>query len=235
MPTDFTPIVKANAIYNGVNLTGKYVAWATSMQLDSSGDPYLGFVVVDNLTGAYGDNLEYYYAHFNGSTWQVSRVGYAGYPLYNGQNQYAGLMAVDPIDPDKIFISADVNPTTGAALLGPDGLQHWQILEGISSNGGGSWDWSQLTDTSSDNIRPDVVAGGGMEALVWEQGSYTSYTDYSMSMVGLVQSISETSMVGLVQNTPEPSALALLGAGILGLTAYAWRRRRSARTAIRML
>ena len=129
--------MKANAIYNGVNLTGKYVAWATSMQLDSSGDPYLGFVVVDNLTGAYGDNLEYYYAHFNGSTWQVSRVGYAGYPLYNGQNQYAGLIAVDPIDPDKISFRPTSTRRPGCALglrppaladPGRDQLQRWRFL-----------------------------------------------------------------------------------------------------------
>ncbi|HEY2760614.1 MAG TPA: BNR-4 repeat-containing protein, partial [Pirellulales bacterium] len=114
LPTQFTPIVKANQNFNGVNLTGKYVGWASSMQLDGSGNPYLGFVVVDNLNGAYGNDLEYYFAHFNGAAWQVSRVGYAGLPLYNSQNQYAGLMAVDPLDPNKIYISADVDPTTDA-------------------------------------------------------------------------------------------------------------------------
>jgi fibronectin-binding autotransporter adhesin len=189
LPTDFTPIVKANAVYNGIDLTGKYVGWATSMQLDSSGKPYLGFVVVDNTTGAYGNDLEYYYAHLVGNSWEVSRVGYAGYPLYNGQNQYAGLMAVDPTNPNTIYFSADVNPATGASLLGPDGHQHYQILEGTTNNGGSSWTWNQITDTSSDNIRPEVVAGSGKEALVWMQGSYTSYTSFNTSMVGLVETI----------------------------------------------
>ena len=189
LPTDFTPIVKANAVYNGVDLTGKYVGWATSMQLDSSGKPYLGFVVVDNTTGAYGNDLEYYYARLVGSSWQVFRVGYAGYPLYSSQNQYAGLMAVDPTNPNAIYVSADVNPATGALLLGPDGNQHYQILEGTTANSGSSWNWTQLTNTSSDNIRPEVVAGGGKEALVWMQGSYSSYTSYNTSMVGLVETI----------------------------------------------
>ncbi len=189
LPTDFTPIVEANAVYNGVNLTGKYVGWATSMHLDSSGKPYLGFVVVDNLTGAYGNDLEYYYAHLVGNSWQVSRVGYAGYPLYNGQNQYAGLMAVDPTNPNTIYVSADVSPATGAALLGPDGNQHYQILEGTTNNGGSTWSWTQLTDTLSDNIRPEVVSGGGKEALVWMQGSYTTYTSFNTSMVGFVETI----------------------------------------------
>ena len=187
LPTQFTPIVKANQNFNGVNLTGKYVGWATSMQLDSGGNPYLGFVVVDNLNGAYGNDLEYYYAHFTGAAWQVSRVGYAGLPLYNGQNQYAGLMAVDPLDPNKIFLSADVNPATDAALLGPDGLQHWQIFEGTSSNNGATWGFTQLTDTASDNIRPLIEAGSGEEALIWMRGTYSAYTNFNTSVVGLVQ------------------------------------------------
>ncbi len=192
LPTDFTPIVKANAVYNGIDLTGKYVGWASSMQLDSGGKPYLGFVVVNNLTGAYGSNLEYYYAHLVGGSWKVSRVGYAGLPLYNGQNQYAGLMAVDPTNPNNIFISADVNPVTDAALVGPDGIQHWQILEGTTADGGNTWNWSQLTNTSSDNVRPEVVAGSGKEALVWMQGSYTSYTNFNTSMVGFVETVPST-------------------------------------------
>ena len=201
LPTQFTPIVKANQNFNGVDLTGKYVGWASSMQLDSSGDPYLGFVVVDNLNGAYGNDLEYYYAHFNGALWKVSRVGFAGLPLYSSQNQYAGLMAVDPLDPNKIYISDDVDPQTNATLLGPDGHQHWQIFEGISADSGSTWDWTQLTNTASDNIRPLIEAGSGKEALIWMQGTYTAYTNYN------------TSVVGMVQTVPEPSTLALLGFG----------------------
>jgi hypothetical protein len=206
LPTDFTPIVKANQNFNGVNLVGKSVGWASSMQLDQSGDPYLGFVVIDNLNGAYGNDLEYYYAHFNGGAWQVKHVGFAGLPLYNGQNQYAGLMAVDPSDPNKVVISSDVDPVTDAALLGPDGHQHWQILEGTTIDGGSSWTWDQLTDTSSDNIRPVITEGDGEEALLWMQGSYTTYQSFNTNIVGLVEPI----------NAPEPTALGVLGFVSLG-------------------
>jgi autotransporter-associated beta strand protein len=194
LPTEFTPIVKADQNLNGLDLSSSspygagYVGWATSMQLDGSGDPYLGFVVVRNLNGDYGNDLEYDYAHFVGGSWQVDRVGYAGLPLYNGQNQYAGLMAVDPQNPNKIYISDDVNPTTDTSILGPDDKQHWEIFEGVTSNNGSSWSWTQLTDTASDNIRPIVTAGDGEEALTWMQGTYTSYTDFNTSVVGLIQS-----------------------------------------------
>ena len=214
LPTQFTPILQQNTNYTGVpgytnvNLTGKYVGWASSMNVDSNGNPYMGIVVVGNRTGAFGNDLSYYYAHFNGSSWQVSNVGFAGLPLYNSQNQYAGLMAVDPLNPNKIFLSADVNPATNATLLGPDGKQHWQIFEGTSSDNGATWGFTQLTDTSSDNIRPLIEAGSGEEALLWMQGTYTAYTNFS------------TSVVGLVQPVPEPTAALVIFAGGVCLSGH---------------
>jgi hypothetical protein len=211
-PTQFTEILQENHNYTGVagytnvNMTGKYVGWASSMNLDSNGNPYMGIVAVGNLNGGFANDLSYYYAHFNGTSWQVSSVGFAGLPLYNGQNQYAGLMAVDPLDPNKIFISADVNPSTDATLLGPDGKQHWQIFEGTSADSGQTWSFTQLTDTASDNIRPIVEAGDGEEVLLWMQGTYTAYTDFN------------TSVVGLITTVPEPSTYILLGLG--GLLAF---------------
>ncbi len=196
LPTQFTPVLKENtdytsvAGYTNVNLTGKYVGWASSMDLDSIGNPYMGIVAVGNLNGGFGNDLSYYYAHFNGTSWQVSDVGFAGMPLYNGQNQYAGLLAVDPLNPDKIYLSADVNPSTDATLLGPDGKQHWQIFEGTSGDNGATWSFTQLTNTSSDNVRPIVETGSGEESLLWMQGTYTAYTNYNTSVVGLVQTIS---------------------------------------------
>jgi hypothetical protein len=221
LPTDFTQIAKADGIASdGFNLSSTspygagYVGWASSMQLDNSGNPYLGFVVVRNLNGGYGNDLEYDYAHFVAGAWQVSRVGYAGLPLYNGQNQYAGLIAVDPLNPNEVYISDDVNPTTDAALLGPDGKQHWQIFEGNTTNDGSTWSWNQFTNTSSDNIRPIVTDGSGSEALLWMQGSYTAYTNFNTSVVGLIEPIS----------VPEPASLGVLGVAGLGSLV---RRRRS--------
>ena len=132
-------------------------------------------------------------------------------PLYNGQNQYAGLITVDPLNPNEVYISDDVNPATDATLLGPDGKQHWQIFEGTTTNGGGAWSWNQITDTSSDNIRPIVTNGSGEEALLWMQGSYTAYTSFN------------TKVVGLLEPVPEPASLGVLGISSLGLL---FRRRR---------
>src|SRR5581483_6268245 len=91
LPSDFTPVLQSKVAANG--MTGKAVSWASSMRLDTFGQPYIGIVVRDNLNDAVGNDLEYYFAHFNGASWQVSRLGYAGTPLYNGQPNYAGLLA----------------------------------------------------------------------------------------------------------------------------------------------
>jgi hypothetical protein len=193
LPTQFTPIAKDNTNYNGLDLSASstygagYAPWGSSMQLDSSGKPYFGFVICRSRAMAYGNNLEYGYAHLVGGTWKVSRICYAGYALYSGQNQYAGLIAVDPLDPNKVYFSTNVNPQTGADLLGPDGNRHWQIFSGATTDDGATWSITQLTNTSSENLRPIIAAGNGMEALLWMQGTYTSYTNYNTKIVGLLQ------------------------------------------------
>ena len=180
------------------------------MQLDNTGNPYLGFVVIDNLNGAYGNDLEYYYAHLSAGAWQVDRVGFAGLPLYNGQNQYAGLLAVDPLNPNRIFFSADVNPATNAALLGPDSKQHWQIFEGNTTTNGAAWSFTQLTNTPSDNLRPVIAASpDGNEGLTWMRGTYTAYTNFNSAVVGLVI---PTTAVSLTWNSTASSAWNVNGA-----------------------
>ena len=195
-PYQFTPIAKANAVVNNFDLSSSspygagYAAWGSSMCLDNTGNPYLGFVVMRNTTMAYGNNLEYAYARLVGGSWKVSRIGYAGYALYSGQDQYAGLIAVDPFDPNKVYFSANVNPQTKADLLGPDGNRHWQIFKGVTTDGGTTWSFTQLTNTSSENIRPIIASGGGQEVLLWMRGTYTSYTNYNTNVVALVPTVS---------------------------------------------
>jgi hypothetical protein len=130
-------------------------------------------------------------------------MGYAGNPLYSGQPNYAGLITLDPYDANKAYISANVDPSTDAPI------GHYQIFEGTSPDNGATWDWTQLTNsTSVDNIRPiiaygdDNQLGANAEALLWMQGTYTAYTNYNTNLVGLVQTVivpePGTPIIGLI-------------------------------------
>ena len=41
--------------------------------------------------------------------------------------------------------------------------------------------------STADNIRPMVVEGKNMEAVLWLRGRYTSYRDYDLDVYGLIR------------------------------------------------
>jgi autotransporter-associated beta strand protein len=171
-------------IFDGTTNNGNNAAsWTNSMQLDSAGNPYAVFSIrVNDPSDAFQANdLRYYYTHFNGSSWQTHFLAYAGSPLYSGQNNYAGLATVDPTNPNVVFISTNYTPDSDMALA------HYEIYEGITSDGGNTWTWTAITSNSTvDNIRPIIPqwSGTGTRPLVWLRGTYTSYTNYNLDVVG---------------------------------------------------
>jgi BNR repeat-containing family member len=165
--------------------SGNSVAsWASSVTLDANGNPALVFSVrKNNPSDAFvANSLDYYYAHWDGQAWQTHRMGYAGSPLYNSQNDYAGLAAIDPGDPNTVFISTNYTPDTDLPL------PHWEIYQGYTADDGSTWNWSAITSNSTvDNIRPLVNSiDDSRRSLVWMRGTYTSYTSYNTSIVGLI-------------------------------------------------
>jgi hypothetical protein len=175
-PTAFTKI------YSG---SGNSVAsWPTDMELGPDGKPSIVFSVRKNDPGdAYvANSLDYYYTRWNGTAWQTHRMGYAGSPLYSSQNDYSGLAAIDPANPNIVYVSTNYTPDTDVALA------HWEIFQGYTPDGGATWTWSAVTSNSTiDNIRPQLaVADATHVALVWMRGSYAAYTSFNTSVAGLV-------------------------------------------------
>ena len=173
--TNLTPVFTAQPETAG----NRTRAWTTDLSIDASGNPYGVFTTRVNP----GTNdHRFYYAKWTGTSWAVNELAKAGPGLYAGEDDYTGLVAVDPNDANTLYMSTSIDPTTDAALA-----KH-EIYKGVTSNNGASWTWSAITRNSTvDNLRPIMPkSADGTRALMWFRGDYTTYTDYSTSVVGLI-------------------------------------------------
>ena len=160
------------------------VGWTTDIALDENGYPYCAFSVQMNQSM---EDIRYWYARYDGSQWHTNEIAYAGSALYSSESDYSGLVALDPADPDVLYISADVHPVTGKALISSaDNQRHYEIFKGTTTDMGATWHWQYITKNSTqDNIRPIIPAWDGGTILLWCRGTYRTYTDWDMDVVGL--------------------------------------------------
>lgn len=172
------------------------VAWVSDIHLDAEGNPYVAYSVQRSLAGEprgeAGQDHRYRYARWSGSEWLDHEIAYAGTRLYAGEDDYTGNIALDPDDPDTVYISTNADPTSGEALISKaDGRRHWEIFRGLSDDGGAHWKWESLTRNSSvDNIRPIVPKSDGRSrAVLWLRGAYRAYTDYDLDVVGIIRPV----------------------------------------------
>lgn len=105
--------------------------------------------------------------------------------MYAGENEYTGLIALHPDNPDVVYISTNVNPKTGEKVKSS---QKYEIYRGVTHDRGANWDWTAITESSEeDNIRPIVVSSDKYEALLWLNGTYTTYENYDLKVLGMIQ------------------------------------------------
>jgi autotransporter-associated beta strand protein len=167
-------------------------AWTWEVATQTNGNPFCVFQVkVDSVTGSswFDARVYYYYARWTGANWQKRFIAQAGRPLYNGQPDYGAGICLDPLDPNTIYISSDAaNPfdlsTTTEVPLSAS--QRYQIWKGVTADGGLTFAWTPMTSNSVDNLRPYVPRrNGGEPSVLWFTGTYTSYTSFDCSIVGL--------------------------------------------------
>ena len=168
-------------------------AWTSELHVDANGHPVAGFSVkvddADSPVGSGGLDHRYHYARWDGSAWVQHEIAYGGSRLYWWQDDYTGNIAIDPDRPEIVYISTDADPVTGKPLRSrSDGARHFEIYEGVTADGGASWQWTAITkDSRVDNIRPIVPIGHGDRSVVlWMRGTYRSFTNYDLDIVGLV-------------------------------------------------
>ncbi|MBI3279273.1 MAG: BNR-4 repeat-containing protein [Acidobacteria bacterium] len=171
------------------------VAWVSDIHLDGAGRPYVAYSVQKDSAGIPprqgGEDHRYRYARWDGSKWQDFEIAHAGRRLYPGEDDYTGNIALDPQDPNTVYISVDVDPRTGQPLASAaDHKRHYEIFRGATHDGGRSWAWTPLTrNSSADNIRPIVpVWKSDQVAVIWLRGTYRAYTDYDLDVVGVIRS-----------------------------------------------
>ena len=161
------------------------VGWTTDIHLDENENPVVAFTSqVDGV----GLDIRYFYGRWDGSNWHINEMCYGGTRLYSGEDDYSGLIAIDPQDVTTVYISVNVNPYNGEPLISSaDNQQHWEIFRGTTADMGASWEWKPITlNSTDDNIRPIVpIWDGDYTILLWNKGTYTTYTNFDMDVVGM--------------------------------------------------
>jgi BNR repeat-containing family member len=159
-------------------------AWTTDLHVDSAGNPYAIFTTrADDIpvnTNGYNDH-RFWYARYDGSQWHIHQLAKAGARLYPSEQDYTGLVALDPHDPNTVYMSTPIDPRDEVDL----GVH--EIFKGQTADGGATWSWTPITFKSEmDNLRPTVpIWDDEHTALVWMRGSYRSMHDYDLDIVAL--------------------------------------------------
>lgn len=183
-PTLLTTLLKDGTVVGGAAMRR---GWQLALSADDAGEPVgiFQFRADDNQ-----NDHRYFYARRTAGEWLVSFLAYGG-DNFGGSSEpdYTGLAAVDPANPDVVFISTSSDPVTNAPLISTTtGYRQNEIFMGKTSNGGRSWTWAALTKNSAtDNLRPIVPRWtAGKSVVLWMQGNYPSFYTYSTMIVGQV-------------------------------------------------
>ncbi len=204
-PQSLTTVFAANTVVGGIPMTR---AWNIDVAIDSSGDPYCIFQArLDPGTLSGGQESldhQFFYARYDSglNSWAVHPLAAAGRDIYaaspNGsEDDYTGLAALDPTDPDTVFISTDIDPGSGVPL------DRYEIFRGRTTDGGATWAWDPITANSSvDNIRPIVPQWASSDtALVWMRGAYSTYTSWTTEVVAITEITGLVTVPGTAQVT----------------------------------
>ncbi len=174
-PTEATKIFQGDTLNN---------AWTIDLHLDRDELPYIVYSVRKNI-----DHIQYRYARWDGYSWNDHFLAYAGRALYEIEKHYSGLVALDPDNPDIVYISTDADPETDVPLISNvDNVRHYEIFKGTTTDVGETWEWVPVTQNSiQDNVRPIMPKGNDkFKVVLWLRGSIKSYKDYNFDVVGII-------------------------------------------------
>jgi hypothetical protein len=181
------PGVLTKVFATGTLLNGEVITrcWTTDLAVSPERHIYGVFScrandVPDNTN--FNDH-RFFYARLVGSTWSVHQLAKAGQRLWNYEEDYVGGAAVDPQDPNTVYISTPIDPRQGMPLA-----KH-EIFKGVTSDSGKTWSWEPITFGSSvDNLRPVVPQwNSDRVAILWCRGIVRSSQNYNTRIVGIIE------------------------------------------------
>jgi hypothetical protein len=154
-------------------------AWTCAMGKDAKNNPHIGYTLYLS-----NDDHRFRIVLWDGKKWIDKEIAYAGKCLYTMESSYTGLMSFDPEDPTRVYISTDVNPSTGEKMKNIHEIYTAKI--GVKDNIS-TIKWEAITkDSQFRNIRPIVVANNGQKALIWLSGPWDSFVNYKSDVHGII-------------------------------------------------
>jgi hypothetical protein len=178
-PARLTPVFQDDSLLGRLKMNR---AWTISLEIDELGHP-VG-IVTARVEDRNADH-RFLYVRFDGTFWQVHAMAKAGGYLYQREDDYTGLAAIDPHDTSVVYMSSDIDPRSD------DETDHYEIYRGTTPDAGATWQWTAITENSTvDNLRPIVPAyNRNQTVLLWLRGEFKTYTDYNTQVTGLVLSV----------------------------------------------
>ena len=121
------------------------------------------------------------YIRWDGISWKPSYLVKSGPKLYADEQDYTGLSAVHPDNPNVVFVSTTFDPRDDTTQF-----PKREIFMGVTCDNGVTWDWAPITQNSTvDNIRPIVPKWDATHTLLlWTRGTYRTAQDYTLEVVG---------------------------------------------------
>lgn len=156
-------------------------------------NPVVAFQVSsDGVVNGNGETrIFYYYARWTGTEWDTTMIAHGGEHLYDGQSDYGGGMAIDPENPNVVYISTNAaepfaNRTANLSEIPLAANGRYEIWKGVTADGGKTFTWTPITENSSeDNMRPIVPDNHGYDNhVIWFQGRYDNYLDWDTRVLG---------------------------------------------------
>ncbi len=185
---EFTTVFAANTVLNTYTMTN---CWDDDVQRYEDGT--IAAIISARTGGSSSDPDHcFIYCRFDGSSWTPTYLVNAGKKMYSSEEDYVGLGALHPNDPNTIYISTPYDPRDDVTFLGVR-----EIFKGVTANSGATWTWTPITENSvRDNFRPIVPAWDEENtALLWWRGTYYAAQNFDAAIVGLIERPTDTNLL----------------------------------------